>query len=472
MKTIKILSAFLLLLSALASCNQLPGSSGSSTPIEASGIVEASEVAVSSELGGTVSRVLVEEGDAVQAGAPLFELEGGMLAAQRGQAEAAIASAQANIQTANVQLEAARSAAEAAGFGVRAAQVQYDLALMAARAEEAPLRAAAWAAETPDDFVLPAWYFEKPETIQAAQANLEAAAGNLEDQKTALAELLGEGGLEGLEDAESRLAVARLSFSIAQELLDRETAASLDGKVSEFVQDYYDDAQTELESAQEDYDRLLSDQDAEDVLEARGRLAVAQARYDLAMDQLNALQTGEQSPTLIPASLQIRQAELGKTQAEIQVRLAEAALGQAEALLGEAQAALAAIDAQMEKLVVYAPMDGVVLVRGVQPGEVLAPGGPALVLGQLSNLKVTVYVAEDQYGQVTLGQVVEVFSDSFPGTGFEATVERISDQAEFTPRNVQTQEDRSTTVYAVELSLADSGGDLKPGMPVDVQFGG
>jgi HlyD family secretion protein len=79
-------------------------------------------------------------------------------------------------------------------------------------------------------------------------------------------------------------------------------------------------------------------------------------------------------------------------------------------------------------------------------------------------------VPENRYGVVSLGQQVAVSSDSFPGKSFTATVTHIAEQAEFTPQNVQTQENRQTTVYALELSLANPNGELKPGMPVTVDF--
>jgi len=101
---------------------------------------------------------------------------------------------------------------------------------------------------------------------------------------------------------------------------------------------------------------------------------------------------------------------------------------------------------------------------------VLVPGAPLLTLVRLDNLTITVDVPEDRYGEVKLGQAAEVTVDSFPGQTFEARVVRIADQAEFTPRNVQTEEGRSTTVFAVELSVANLEGRLKPGMPADVNF--
>ncbi|MDQ1324473.1 MAG: rane fusion protein YbhG, partial [Chloroflexota bacterium] len=118
-----------------------------------------------------------------------------------------------------------------------------------------------------------------------------------------------------------------------------------------------------------------------------------------------------------------------------------------------------------------APAPGTVLTRAIEPGEVVMPGAALLTLGDLDRLTLTVYVPEDRLGEVVLGQAVDVSVDSFPGESFRGTVQRIADEAEFTPRNVQTVEGRKTTVFAVELALDPSGGKLKPGMPADVVFG-
>jgi HlyD family secretion protein len=93
-----------------------------------------------------------------------------------------------------------------------------------------------------------------------------------------------------------------------------------------------------------------------------------------------------------------------------------------------------------------------------------------ITTADLSQLTITVYVPEDRYGQIRRGQTATVTVDSFPGTEFSAQVTHIADQAEFTPRNVQTVEGRSATVYAIELAVTDTEGRLKPGMPADVSF--
>ena len=137
----------------------------------------------------------------------------------------------------------------------------------------------------------------------------------------------------------------------------------------------------------------------------------------------------------------------------------------------QAEAAVNLIEVQMEQLEVEAPVEGVVLIRTVEPGEVIQPGIPVLTIGQLDQLNVTVYIPEDTYGQINVGDKAFVSADSFPDESFEAEVIRIADQAEYTPRNVQTQEERRTTVFAIKLAVEDTQGKLKPGMPVDVVIG-
>lgn len=119
---------------------------------------------------------------------------------------------------------------------------------------------------------------------------------------------------------------------------------------------------------------------------------------------------------------------------------------------------------------ITAPIDGVVLERLYEPGELAAPGVTLMVIANLNDLTLKVYVPENRYGQVSLGQTYSVTVDSFPGRTFDGTVTHIADQAEFTPRNVQTVEGRQSTVFAVTLALAPSDGKLKPGMPADVRF--
>ena len=115
-------------------------------------------------------------------------------------------------------------------------------------------------------------------------------------------------------------------------------------------------------------------------------------------------------------------------------------------------------------------MDGSILTRNVEPGEFVQPGAVTFAMADLEDMTITVYVPEDRYGQISLGQQAHVTVDSFPDETFPAEVIHIADQAEFTPRNVQTVEGRSSTVFAIKLKVTDSEGKLKIGMPADVVF--
>jgi len=119
---------------------------------------------------------------------------------------------------------------------------------------------------------------------------------------------------------------------------------------------------------------------------------------------------------------------------------------------------------------VYAPIDGIVLDRAAEPGEIVSAGTTLVTISNLDELTLTVYVPEDRYGKIVLGQVSQVSVDSFPGQSFSGTVSHIAEQAEFTPRNVQTTDSRKNTVFAIKLTLAPAAGLLKPGMPADVHF--
>src|SRR5262249_52804114 len=132
---------------------------------------------------------------------------------------------------------------------------------------------------------------------------------------------------------------------------------------------------------------------------------------------------------------------------------AKAADDQAHSAVQQAQASVNLIDAQIAKLTIYAPIDGVILTRNVEPGEFVQPGAAVLSMADISSLTITVYVPEDRYGDIHLGQMAKVTVDSFPGATFDAQVSNIANQAEFTPRNVQTVEGRSSTVYAIKLTV-------------------
>jgi RND family efflux transporter MFP subunit len=260
----------------------------------------------------------------------------------------------------------------------------------------------------------------------------------------------------GLTEEEQRVARAEAAFVVAQSVLEQAQAANENAAVIDEAEAVRDAAETELESANEAYDAALDSETADEVLAARAAVAVAQARLDAARERLASLRTGDES-----LQVQAARAALGQ---------AQAARDQAAGALDQAQAELALADAQMERLTILAPIAGVVVTRSVEPGEVVAPGGAVMTIGDLERLTITVYLPEARYGEISVGDPASVRVDSFPGQVFQAEVARIAEQAEFTPRNVQTEEGRRATVFAVELSVQNPEGQLKPGMPADVTF--
>ncbi|MFQ5813474.1 MAG: HlyD family secretion protein, partial [Anaerolineae bacterium] len=143
----------------------------------------------------------------------------------------------------------------------------------------------------------------------------------------------------------------------------------------------------------------------------------------------------------------------------------------AKAQVDAAQAQVDALDIQLEKTTITTPWDGVVLNRSVEPGEAVMAGATLLEIGRLDRLELTVYLPEDRFGHITPGQQAIVRVDAYPGRVFTGTVLRMADEAEFTPTNIQTKDDRVRLVYAVVIGLDNPDLALKPGMIADAEFG-
>lgn len=413
-----------------------------SAALTASGTIETVEITVSPEIGGKVAEVMVNEGGTVHAGDVLFRMDDTLLQAQRNVAAAS--------------LDLARAAAESAKRAQETAEANYTLAYNAARVESASSRTSDWRATNPAGYTLPGGYFSINELKVAALAEVDSARSARDEAQTMLNDLITNTANANFIAAETRLINARASIITAQDALSRANlSANTDLKDS--TQSAYDAAKTELDDAQSAYDDMKDTNAAKNIITARADLAAVEERYQAAQDRLLALEIGIDSPKVVAAQAVLNQAVEAAQQAQLAVT--------------QAEASLALIDTQITKLNIPSPVDGVVLTRTIEPGEIIPAGGKAISLGRLDNLTITVYIPEDRYGELSLGQSASVSVDSFPGETFDAKIVYISDQAEFTPRNVQTVEGRSSTVYAIKLQVQDPGGKLKPGMPADVVFG-
>ncbi|MCS7163496.1 MAG: efflux RND transporter periplasmic adaptor subunit [Thermodesulfovibrio sp.] len=144
------------------------------------------------------------------------------------------------------------------------------------------------------------------------------------------------------------------------------------------------------------------------------------------------------------------------------------AIAQAEANYRAAQQKLREAQADLKETKIYSPTQGVVLSRPIEVGEVVNPGTVLYVLVDLNRLYVKVYVPEPEIGKLKLGLPARVYIDAYPDRYFNGKITKIYEQAEFTPKNVETKEERVKLVFGVEVSVDNPEGLLKPGMPADV----
>jgi HlyD family secretion protein len=143
------------------------------------------------------------------------------------------------------------------------------------------------------------------------------------------------------------------------------------------------------------------------------------------------------------------------------------------AVVAQAEAAARQVRASLARTALVAPRAGLVTVRHREPGEILSPGQPVVTVMDPGDRWVRIYVREDRVGRVSLGQGATITVDAFPDRTFTGAVSFIGSEAEFTPRNVQTPDERTQLVYPVKVRITgDEALALKPGLPADVLLDG
>jgi HlyD family secretion protein len=241
-------------------------------------------------------------------------------------------------------------------------------------------------------------------------------------------------------------------------------------------------ALTQAESAElqarrdrERFQRLSERGDVEARRSEQAELALVGARSDLtaAKSQVTQAEQELEDAQLGPQRIRAKEDEIRAL--EVQISVDQANIAQAEAALTQALANVRHAEALHREalsdrtdLTISAPIDGVVMTRMTEEGEVVAAGSPLLTVVDLDRLYLRVFVPEAQVGKIRLDIAARIYTDAFPGKYFPATVRYISSRAEFTPREVQTPEERVKLVYAVKLYL-DANPDhcLTPGLPAD-----
>jgi multidrug efflux pump subunit AcrA (membrane-fusion protein) len=413
---------------------QLPLPDSEDGTLVASGFIEAEEIDLAPELGGRLTALFVEEGDDVAAGETVLRFDETLI--------------QAQIEAAQAEVDVARAELAQVEAGARPARI---------RQAEAALRQAEAAREGAHQAWQDAMALrDNPQELDAriAQARAEVAAA-----KAAVTRA------HALKEA---AALAKDNFDDAQEAIDealerwkeipepqRPPRPQIDTQLSfHLLPNQYWQAWVNLNTATarlEGAQRRLRDlnemrEDPQDlnaqVIAAQGRYEVAQAGVERARANLAGLREGATATQL--ATL--------------------------EAQVSQAQARLQTLIRQREKLTITAPVGGLVLDLAIHEGELTAPGSTLLTLGTLDEVDLTVYVPEARLGEVAVGQTVAVRVDSFPERTFEGEVVAIASEHEFTPRNVQTKEERVHMVFGVHIRVPNPDHALKPGVPADAVF--
>jgi HlyD family secretion protein len=405
----------------------------------ASGFVEADEASVATELGGRIVALHADEGDEVEEGQVVVQLDDSLLLAKIKQAEADLAVARASLARikAGVRqetLDHAQAMLDQAVTGQGAARVAWEDA-EAVQKNPQDLNLAILAARNQLDVL------HSQEQQAQAMANAAQAGRDLADQVVRMLEDFEPFTVEIPVDGMVIRKRIRLPVDMLPNARDEQAAATFQSW----------EAWAGLEQAQaaqsgaEGYLAELAKQKA-DPLALQARTDAAKSQYEIA------------ASAVAVAQAQVEGLKIGATPEQIAA---------AEAQVEMAQAALEVPKVQLDKLTLRAPISGLVLERPVHVGELAVPGASLMALADLDSLSLTIYVPEDQLGRVQVGQPVSVTVDAYPGRTFDGTVIFIASEAEFTPKNVQTREERVNMVFAVKVKLPNPDHALKPGMPAD-----
>jgi HlyD family secretion protein len=297
--------------------------------------------------------------------------------------------------------------------------------------------------------------------LASAEAQLVQAQTGLEWQKATLAADL-ETRKADRAAAEARLAEMR-NGARPQERLDAKAGV--------------DAATAEVERARKDWERAQTLYKNDDISAAqfdqyRSRVENAEAvlkqvkeREALVLAGPRAEQIRAQEAVVARAVAAVKMAEAN--QLEVKRRTEELTTRRAE--IGRSKANIALVETQLSDTVAVSPVDGVVLVKSADPGEILAPGTAVLTIGDIDHPWVRAYVNEPDRQKVRLGQDVKVTTD-VPGKVFKGKITFISSQAEFTPKQIQTQQERVKLVYRIKIEVENPGRELKSNMPVDAEI--
>ena len=261
--------------------------------------------------------------------------------------------------------------------------------------------------------------------VEKAQSRLDELQAGSRPQEIAAAEA-------GLQNALVNVSHLKIEYDRQSKLLKGNTISQ---REFDRAKSEYEQAASKLNEAEERLALVKEGPRREQIDQARATLNEARERYSM-------LKKGPRKETI--------------EQAKARVELAESTFRMAEIRYNYAT--------------ITAPFSGIVLSENVESGEYVSPGTPVVTLGNLENVWLRAYINETDLGRVKLGQEVRVTTDTYPDKNYKGRISFISPEAEFTPKNVQTEKERVKLVYRVKIDIPNPDMELKPGMPADAEI--
>ena len=279
------------------------------------------------------------------------------------------------------------------------------------------------------------------------------------------------------ETLESDIAARKADLAQAQAHLDELLNGSRPQEIQQSRASMAD-AQAQYQLAKEDWERAQTLYKQEDISRAQydqyhSRLNSTDAILHEAQHRLSLVEEGPRKEDIAGARAQVAAAVQAVKLAEanrLELQRKEEEVSQRRAAVDQAKAQAGMTNVMLSDTVIRSPIDGVVLVKSAEPGEVLAAGTTVLTIGDIDHPWLRGYVSEQDLGRIKLGQAAEVTSDSFPGKRYKGRVSFIASDAEFTPKQIQTNEERVKLVYRIKIDVENPQRELKNNMPVEADI--
>src|ERR1017187_5989260 len=235
-------------------------------------------------------------------------------------------------------------------------------------------------------------------------------------------------------------------------------------------------AQSQYDQAKKDWDRAQTLYKNDDISTSQydqfhARFEGAEANLKQVKEHAGMVQAGPRAETIESASAQVDRARLRIGQANsIETKRREQDIVARQGDIERAKSQIALIDSQLADTIAVSPINGVVLVKAADVGEVLAPGTSVVTVGDIEHPWLRAYIREQDLGRVKLGDKVRVTTDSFHDKVYDGHISFISSDAEFTPKQIQTSEERVKLVYRIKIDIDNSRHELKSNMPADAEI--